>query len=321
MRIVSLLPSATEIVYALGLGDALVGVTHECDYPADAKGKPVLTSSRIHGEGLTSAEIEHAVSSRLGEHRGLYTLNEELLRELKPDLVLTQELCEVCAVSYAEVKQAARLLDVGTQIVSLEPTTLDDVLGTIELVGDLTERRGRAGELLSSLRARLAAVRNRITEETPRPRVWVSEWLEPPYSAGHWVTAQVEAAGGREVFHRAGIPSTRIAPEEIVNAAPEVIVLAPCGFHLDEVEREVQRVSLFSGWESLPAVKAGEVWAVDASSYYSRPGPRLVDGVELMASLLHPETFGSPNSARARCITLRRGPIGVSSVAQNEPPS
>lgn len=320
MRIVSLLPSATEIVYALGLGDALVGVTHECDYPLDAKGKPVLTSSRIHGKGLTSAEIEHAVSSRLGGHRSLYTLNEELLRELKPDLVLTQELCEVCAVSYAEVKQAARLLDVGTQVVSLEPTTLDDALGTIELVGDLTGQRDRAGELVSSLRARLAAVRDRITEETPRPRVWVSEWLEPPYSAGHWVTAQVEAAGGWEVFHRAGIPSTRVAPEEIVNAAPEVIVLAPCGFHVDEVEREVRRVSLFSGWESLPAVKASEVWAVDASSYYSRPGPRLVDGVELMASLLHPEIFGSPNPARARCITLRREPIGVSNVAQNETP-
>ncbi len=320
MRIVSLLPSATELVYALGLGDALVGVTHECDYPPDAKDKPVLTSSRIHGTGLTSAEIEHAVSSRLGGHRSLYTLNEELLRELKPDLVLTQELCEVCAVSYAEVKQAARLLDVGTQIVSLEPTTLDDVLGTIELVGDLTGQRGRARELVSSLRARLAAVRDGITEQTPRPWVWVSEWLEPPYSAGHWVTAQVEAAGGREVFHRVGIPSTRVASEEIVNAAPDIIVLAPCGFHLDEVEREVRRVSLFSGWESLPAVKAGEVWAVDASSYYSRPGPRLVDGVELMASLLHPEIFGSPNPARARCMTLRREPIGVSNVALNETP-
>lgn len=304
MRIAALLPSATEIVYALGLGDVLVGVTHECDYPPDARRKPVLTSSRIQGRGLTSAEIEHAVSSRLGGHRSLYTLNEELLRELKPDLVLTQELCDVCAVSYAEVKHAARLLDVGTQVVSLEPTTLDDVLGTIELVGELAGRRDQAGELVSSLRARLAAVRDRIAEQTPRPRVWVSEWLEPPYSAGHWVTAQVEAAGGREVFHRAGIPSTRVAPADILHAVPEVIVLAPCGFHIDDVEREARRVTLFPGWESLPAVLAGDVWAVDASSYYSRPGPRLVDGVELMASLLHPEIFGAPPRESARRISL-----------------
>jgi iron complex transport system substrate-binding protein len=306
MRIVSLLPSATEIVCALGLTDALVGVTHECDYPPEVKGKPVLTASRIHGQGLTSAEIEHAVSTRLGGHRSLYTLNEELLRDLKPDLVLTQELCDVCAVSYEEVKQAARLLNVGTPIVSLEPTTLDEVLGTIELVGELTGRQARASELTTALRARVAAVRDRITATTARPRVWVSEWLEPPFSAGHWVAAQVEAAGGHEVFRRAGVPSTRIAPEEIVTAAPDVIVLAPCGFHIDDVEREARRVTPFPGWECLPGVQRGQVWTVDASSYYSRPGPRLVAGVELMARILHPELFGEPPPEAARRLALPR---------------
>jgi iron complex transport system substrate-binding protein len=308
MRIVSLLPSATEIVCALGLADALVGVTHECDYPPEVRDTAVLTTSRIHGQGLTSAEIDHAVSTRLGGHRSLYTLNEERLQALKPDLVLTQELCDVCAVSYEEVKHAARLLRAETQIVSLEPTTLDDVLGTIELVGELTGRQAQASALVTALRVRVAAVRDRILATTSRPRVWVSEWLDPPYSAGHWVAAQVEAAGGREVFQRVGVPSTRVAPEDIIAAAPDVVVLAPCGFHLDAVEQETRRVTPFPGWDHLPAVQRSQVWAVDASSYYSRPGPRLVGGVELMARILHPELFGAPSPDAARRVALpRRG--------------
>lgn len=306
MKIVSLLPSATEIVCALGLGDCLVGVTHECDYPPEVTGKPVLTASRIHSQALTSVEIDHAVSTRLGGHQSLYTLDEERLAALRPDLVLTQELCAVCAVSYADVQTAARVLNVGTRVVSLEPTTFEEVFGTIELVGRLTDRVTAATELVASLRARVAAVRARITESVRRPRVWVCEWLEPPYSAGHWVSAQVEAAGGREVFQRMGVPSTRVTPEEIVHARPEVIVLAPCGFHADEVERDAMRVNLFAGWNDLPAVRAGEVWAVDASSYYSRPGPRLVGGVELMASTLHPEIFGVPDRDLARRVNLGR---------------
>ena len=306
MRIVSLLPSATEIVCALGLADSLVGVTHECDHPPEVKGKPVLTASRITGKDLTSVEIDHAVSTRLGGHESLYTLDEKGLQLLHPELVLTQELCAVCAVSYAEVQKAARVLDARTRVVSLEPTTLEEVFGTIELVGTLADRVTQATELVESLRARVAAVQARITDQTPRPRVWVCEWLDPPYSAGHWVSAQVEIAGGQEVFQRIGLPSTRVAPEEIVRRAPEVIILAPCGFHVDEVEREATRVTFFPGWDDLPAVKAGEVWAVDASSYYSRPGPRLVDGVELMARILHPEMFGAPDPRAARRVALGR---------------
>jgi iron complex transport system substrate-binding protein len=306
VKIVSLLPSATEIVCALGLADSLVGVTHECDYPPEVRGKPVLTASRITGHDLTSVEIDHAVATRVGGHQSLYTLDEARLHALQPDLVLTQELCAVCAVSYAEVQQAARVLDARARVVSLEPTTLGEVFGTIELVGRLTDRVTQATEVVGSLRARVAAVRARITDQTPRPRVWVCEWLDPPYSAGHWVSAQVATAGGQEVFQRAGLPSTRVIPEEIVRRGPEVMILAPCGFHLDEVEHEAMRVSPFPGWDELPAVTAGQVWAVDASSYYSRPGPRLVDGVELMARILHPEIFGSPDRRAARRVAMRR---------------
>lgn len=306
MKIVSLLPSATEIVYALGLGDCLVGVTHECDYPPEVKGKPVLTSSRIHGQGLASVQIDHAVSTRLGGHQSLYTLATERLEALRPDLVLTQELCDVCAVSYAEVEKAARVLDVGTRVVSLEPRALEEVFGTIELVGRLTDRITPATELVASLRGRVAKVRARITDGARRARVWVCEWLEPPYSAGHWVSAQVEVAGGQEVFQRVGLPSTRVTPEDVVRQAPEVIILAPCGFHVDAVEQEAAKVKVFPGWEDLPAVKAAEVWAVDASSYFSRPGPRLVEGIELMASILHPEIFGVPDRDRARRVTPGR---------------
>ena len=304
MKIVSLLPSATEIVCALGLTEALVGVTHECDYPPDVTGKPVLTASRIHGRGLTSTEIDHAVSTRLGGHQGLYTLDEALLRELQPDLVLTQELCDVCAVSYTEVQQAARLLNAATRVVSLEPTTLEAVLDNIVLVGQLTGRDREAAELVVGLRARLVAVRAQLSQVSRRPRVWVCEWLDPPYAAGHWVSAQVDWAGGQEVFERQGLPSVQIRPEDVARAAPDVIVLAPCGFHVESVVDEAARTPFFQGWHALPAVRAGAVWAVDASSYYSRPGPRLVDGVEHMARILHPEVFGAPDPTTARRITV-----------------
>ena len=304
MRIVSLLPSATEIVSALGLIEALVGVTHECDYPPDVIGKPVLTASRIHGGGLTSTAIDHAVSTRLGGHQGLYTLDEALLRVLQPDLVPTQELCDVCAVSYTKVQQAARFLDTETRVVSLEPTTLEAVLDNITLVSQLTGREREGAELVARLRARLIAVRARLSTIRRRPRVWVCEWLDPPYAAGHWVSAQVDWAGGQEVFERLGLPSVRIRPEELVRAAPDVIVLAPCGFHIEAVEEEAARTPFFQGWQELPAVRAGAVWAVDASSYYSRPGPRLVDGVEQMARILHPEIFGAPDPATAQRIPV-----------------
>ncbi len=226
--------------------------------------------------------------------------------QLQPDLVLTQELCDVCAVSYTEVQQAARLLNAATRVVSLEPTTLEAVFDNITLVGQLTGREREAAELVTGLRARLVTVRARLSHVSRRPRVWVCEWLAPPYAAGHWVSAQVDWAGGQEVFERQGLPSVQIRPEDVTRAAPDVIVLAPCGFNVESVAHEAARTLFFQGWHALPAVRAGAVWAVDASSYYSRPGPRLVDGVEHMARILHPEIFGAPDPTKARRI---RAPV------------
>ncbi len=293
-RIVSLLPSATEIVCALGLGDQLVGVTHECDHPAEVIGKPVLTASRISHETMTSAEIDHAVRSQLDGHGSIYDLDEPLLRELAPDLILTQELCDVCAVSYRTVEQAARRLDTDTTVVSLEPNTLADVMANIRTIGELTARTDAADAVVTELRTRLDVLESRLADVTNRPRTLVLEWLEPPFAPGHWVPEQVAAAGGDASFGAAGAASRTTTGEEIARYEPEVIVLAPCGFYAADTLRALPRARLPACWPELPAVRAGDVWAVDATSYFSRPGPRLVDGAEILARILHPRIFGSP---------------------------
>ena len=288
MRICSLLPSSTEIVYALGLGDQLVAVTHECDYPPDAASKPQVTQSILDHDRLTSIEIDHEVSNSVGRHGSIYRLKEDLLEELKPDLILTQELCRVCAVSYSDVRDAAKVLHGETKIVSLEPNTLGEVMNTILLVGELTGRKDAAVEKVRDLKERLERVRERVAGAAP-PRVYAMEWLDPAYSPGHWVPEMVGIAGGIEVLGRAGEKSARITGEQIVAASPEVIVLMPCGFSLDRTIAEYQRTSMFDGWATLPAVRNRQVYAVDGSSYFNRCGPRLVDGVEILAAIFHPD--------------------------------
>ncbi|MBA2308490.1 MAG: cobalamin-binding protein [Pseudonocardiales bacterium] len=298
-RIVSLLPSATEIVCALGLVDQLVGVTHECDHPAEVVGKPVLTASRISHETMTSAEIDHAVRSQLDGHGSIYDLDEPLLRGLAPDLILTQELCDVCAVSYRTVEQAARRVETDTTVVSLEPNTIADVLANIRTVGELTGTAAAADAFVAQLHARLDALGTAAAKITDRPRTLVLEWLEPPFAPGHWVPEQVALAGGDPSFGSAGAASRTTTAEEIAGYAPEVIVLAPCGFYAADTLRALPQAQLPAGWDELPAVRAGNVWAVDATSYFSRPGPRLVDGVEILARILHPEIFGVPENHHA----------------------
>jgi iron complex transport system substrate-binding protein len=298
-RIVSLLPSATEIVCALGLGDQLVGVTHECDHPAEVVGKPVLTASRISHETMTSAEIDHAVRSQLDGHGTIYDLDEPLLRELEPDLILTQELCDVCAVSYRTVEQAARRLEADITVVSLEPNTIADVLANIRTVGELTGATSPADGLVAQLTTRLDALRATLAGVADRPRTLVLEWLEPPFAPGHWVPEQVALAGGDPSFGSAGAPSRTTTAEEITGYAPAVVVLAPCGFYACDTLRALPQAQLPAGWPQLPAVRTGNVWAVDATSYFSRPGPRLVDGAEILARIVHPEIFGAPENHQA----------------------
>lgn len=303
-RIASLLPSATEIVAALDLRDSLVGVTHECDHPPEVADKPWLTSSGLAAGGMSSAEIDHAVRSQLDGHGSIYELAETRLRELAPDLVLTQELCDVCAVSYEIVQQATRRVDSDATVVSLEPNTLEDIFANVHAVGELTGVPGRADEVVSALRGRLAALDRVIAECTGRPRTLVLEWLDPPFSPGHWVPEQVAHAGGESSFGQSGEPSRTMTSAEIQEYEPEVLVLAPCGFGIAHTLRELPNTGLPAGWADLPAVRHGQVWAVDANAHFSRPGPRTIDGAEILAGILHPEAISPPDPRHAVRVPL-----------------
>jgi iron complex transport system substrate-binding protein len=289
LRICSLLPSGTEILYSLGLGDQVVAVTHECDYPPETASKPRVTQDLISHHEMTSKDIDHAVASNVGRHGSIYQLKEDLLKHLQPDMIITQELCEVCAVSYREVKHAARVLDGQTRIVSLEPNSLGDVLDTILLVGELTGRKEVAERNVRDMKSRLDRVRERV-RGLKRPQVYAMEWLDPPFSGGHWVPEMVEIAGGHEVLGKPGMKSRRISVQDILAANPEIIVLMPCGFSLERTIQEYKRTPFLPGW-------TGQVYAVDGSSYFNRSGPRLIDGVEILADIFHPGSGGTGNES------------------------
>jgi iron complex transport system substrate-binding protein len=299
VRVASLLPSATEMVHFAGAGGALVGVTHECDYPAGVDRLPRLTSSEIDGRRMTSAEIDAAVERHMTDSGSLYTLDVELLEELAPDMILTQGLCDVCAVSTNLVERAVAGLKKEPEILTLNPTSLGDVFDDAVRIGEALGRGDETREKISALQRRLADI-ERAVAGLPRPRVGCIEWLDPPFSAGHWVPEMVRISGGEEVFARAGRPSARLSWEEVLEATPEVLVLMPCGFDERRAAEEARRVLPgLPGWGELPAVKNGRVWAVDANSCFSRPAPRLVEGVEILARVLHPEVFpDAPDAVR-----------------------
>jgi iron complex transport system substrate-binding protein len=236
---------------------------------------------------MTSEQIDHAVTSNIGRHGTIYRLKEDLLQALEPDVIITQELCEVCAVSYKEVKHAARVLEGRTKVVSLEPNTLNEVLDTILLVGEVTGRTEAAEIKVGELKRRLDLVRERV-RGLRRPRVYAMEWIEPPFSAGHWVPEMVEIAGGEELLGKAGMKSERITSERILAAGPEIIILMPCGFSLDRTIEEYRCRPFLPGWN-------GQVYAVDGSSYFNRSGPRLIDGVEILADIFHPRNIDESN--------------------------
>ncbi len=290
MRIVSLLPSATEIICALGLRDELVGISHDCDWPPGLRDeKVVLTEAAVH-EGMSSAEIDQIVKELAHQGLSVYQLDAEKLRELKPDLIFTQELCEVCAPSLAEVQKAAKVLDAAPKIVSLEPVCLEDILDNILLVGELTDREEQACELVSKLQARIERVRSRAEMIETRPRTLAIEWLEPLYVGGHWVPELIELAGG-EAMNPPGEPSYEIAWEDVEIFDPEVIVLMPCGFLPERALEEIDVLLEYENWGELRAVKNGQVYLTHGSYYFNRPGPRIVIGLEILAKILHPELF------------------------------
>ena len=296
MRIVSLLPSATEIVFALGRDEDLVGVTFECDHPAAARSKVVVSNTALP-DGLTPAEIDREVSEHVDAHDSIYTLDADALRTLDPELILTQDLCSVCAVDVAEVSDALEHLGCHAEVVTLDPKRLEEVLASIELVGDVTGARDTAHAVVAGLRERIERVRTAVAGQ-PRPRTFVLEWTDPPYNAGHWVPDLVTAAGGDPVLARAGEYSIPVSWPDIVAAAPEVVVVAPCGYLLPGSRDLVrQDATLREQLRRTPA--ADQVWAVDASSYFVRPGPRLVDGIEILAGILHPHVWAAPSVAAA----------------------
>lgn len=278
MRIVSLIPSATEILFAVGAGDDVVGVTFECDHPPAARERPVVSTSAMP-EGLTPKEIDDFVAAAMTAGEDLYRLDSGALTELDADLVVTQDLCAVCAVDVATVDDALSFLGCRAEVATIDPHNLDDVLASITEVGRLTDRSDEAATVVASLEARLAAVAERVAGR-PRPRVLVLEWTDPPFSPGHWIPEMVTRAGGEPALGVAGTRSRRITWEEAEGSRPDIVVCAPCGFDLEGSAMLAEQVR-----HRFPGVP---VWAVDADGHFARPGPRLVDGVEVLAGILHP---------------------------------
>jgi iron complex transport system substrate-binding protein len=289
MRIVSLLPAATDIVAELGLACDLVGRTHECDWPPEAVADvPVVTGAEPLTADMSSREISAAVGGASHQGSSLYRLDVGRLAELAPDVVLTQDLCEVCAVSYTRVSRAVRVLDAGPQVISLEPRTLPDVLACLEQVGEALGVPGAAARRVGDLRARLAAVRTAVDATAARrPRVAAIEWLDPLWPAGHWVPEQIRCAGGEPLLAAAGEHTAAIPWETLRASRPDVIVLMPCGFAPERTEAEWRLLTELPGWADLPAVRDGQVWVLDGPAYFNRPGPRVVRGVEVLAHVLH----------------------------------
>lgn len=293
MRICSFLPSATEIVYALGLGEDLVGVTYACDFPPEARHKPVVVNTRMTPTD-NPADLDRQVSDFVARGESLYQVDMEKLGPLAPDLILTQDLCHVCAASPGDLAAALSRLPQRPRVLSLTPQTLSDVFADIRRVGEATDRAEAAERLVAELEESVAGVEQAVAGVVERPRVLCLEWLDPPYVGGHWVPDMVERAGGTDVLGRTGEPSRQVTWESILGSHPDVIVVMPCGYDLEQTVTEFRRTELPPDWAQLAAVRAGQVFAVDATSYFSRPGPRLVLGVRVLAHILHPKRTPSP---------------------------
>ena len=306
MRICSFLPSGTEIVYALGLGDNLHGVSHECDYPEEARAKPRVVTSRIDSDRLGSAEIDRLVSELMSRGEPLYEVDAAALERARPDLVITQELCEVCAVSLDDVQDAIARLPQTPRVISLDPHGVDDVLDDMVRVGRAAGAEEQAETVAAAARERIERVRSGVAQSGTPPKVVCVEWLDPLIVAGHWVPEMVALAGGADALATPGGPSRRVEFEELAACDPDVLVLMPCGMDADRAAAEFDRLPDRERWQGLSAWRSGAVYAVDSGSLFSRSGPRIVDGVELLAAILHPQAFGgSPPGNSARRLGAR----------------
>jgi len=293
MRIVSLLPSATEIICELGLRESLVGVTHECDYPKSVLGLPKVTKTLIPTDA-SSKEIDALVRDKLGAQSALYSLDMESLEWLRPDLIVTQALCDVCAVAEEEVRNAACMLPGGPRVLNLEPETLGDVLECIREVAVATGHESHADVVIARLQRRIDIVVERGRTVGTRRRVALLEWLDPPFSTGHWNPELVRLAGGEDGLGREGEKSITLKWDQVIEWRPEVVLISCCGFSAERTMQELNVLRDVDGWEDLPAVREGRVYVTDGSSYFSRPGPRLVDSLELLAYVIHPEVHPLP---------------------------
>ncbi len=291
MRVVSLLPAATEIVAALGLTESLVAVSHECNYPPEVNDKPRVTRCEIYGKELPSAEVDRWVNQTLGSKGTLYTIDEPVLRSLDPDVIVTQQLCDVCAIDYASVVGIANSLPKKPKLVNLSPSSLADIFDDIHRVAAALGVPERGEILVASLVSRVEAIRSRVACAKSRPRCIHMEWIDPPFCGGHWNPELVEIAGGVDPIGRKGTPSVQVPWSRIVEAEPEILVLACCGYDVERTLADVQILETYPFWESLPAVRSNRVYAVNGSAYFSRPGPRVVSSLEILAEIIHPQLF------------------------------
>jgi len=299
MRILSFQPTSTEMAFALGAGRSIVGVSHECTYPAAAKKKPIVSTSLIDPERMTSEEIDRAVSASGKEGASLYRIDRDLVKRLKPDVLLTQSLCEVCATSPSDLREVLKIVTPKPRVLALHAHDFEGMFTDLRELGELLGKDHRPLE--KSLRRRIAAVMKK-TKKLRKRRVFCMEWLDPVFASGHWVPEMIEMAGGHDQLATKGKESRRIEWQAVVDAAPEILILMPCGLSRERTMRELPRVTSRAGWASLPAVRDGEVYHADGPSYFNGAGPRLVDGLEILAEILHPEEF--PRKRRRGYVRL-----------------
>jgi iron complex transport system substrate-binding protein len=318
MRIVSLLPSATEILFALGFDKEVVGVSHECDFPPEARTKRVVIHSRLPHDA-PPLEIDRLVREYVSRGESLYSVDAEALEELAPDLIITQDLCQVCAASPDDLATTLTRFPEPPEVLCLNPQDLGDVWRDILWVGEATCRGYAAEDLLKKIGTRLGELECQLEDIVHRPRVAILEWLEPFYVAGHWVPEMIEVAGGKDVLGKKRTPSFRVTAEDVIDAAPEILLIAQCGYSAQQARDEYRAMSFPAEWDAIPAVRNSRVYALDASGYFSRPGPRLISGIEALAKILHPEVAISPEAENVALqvsgppVTAHRASAGAAS--------